>query len=527
MKIGLLVDHMKIRRWQADAIRQLGDDVALIAYNCTNAPAAPRRWRHFAYYLLNQLSLRNELTRRISLSTAARLADRVDFECEADGAWQSLPAGVVGRINADRPDAIVKFGLGLLRVPEQLAVPMLSYHHGDPRRYRGRPAGFYEMLKGEPVIGQIVQVLTNRLDAGPVVAYVETRVQPHSYRATMRDAYAASPLLMKEAVDRAMANRPLDIAPEGPAYRLPSVSTVLRFAGQRLAAKLRRLAYGLFIEKAWRVASAPFGFAEPPFLNAFPPPATWRLLECPPEYRFLADPFPVAESGILVEAMRSVTGLGEIVEIRNGQVGTVLAGGGHYSYPGTLATRTGDFLLPETSQWSDPALFRLEGGSALPAGPLNFARPARLIDPTLHERDGTIYLFGNDYSEGDYVLRLWLAERLDGCFVEHPASPLRISPRGARMAGSLVERQNLYRFGQDSSRGYGDGVLLFRVDELTPTRYAETLVDELRFSGVHGPHTVNFASGTVLFDFYDHRMAPLAWLRRIRNRLASMRPPAP
>lgn len=522
MKIGLLLDNCAICRWQSDALRQLGEDVTFVAYNCTNARSAPRRWRHLPYYALNLASLRTALTRKTSLADSVKLAGQVDFECKAEGVWQSLPDSLIDRINADKPDAIVKFGMGLLRIPERLAAPVLSYHHGDPRRFRGRPAGFYELLNGERVLGQIVQILSNRLDAGPVVAFAETRVHRHSYRATMREAYGTSPLLLPKALTLAITGQVLDIAGEGRVYRLPSPWTVLRFASQRLAAKLLRLAYGLFIEKAWRVASTPLQFHEPPFFDTFPQPASWLTVECPREFRFLADPFPnPAGEGMLVEAMRSSTGLGEIIHLATGQQRTLLAGGGHYSYPATLTTRAGHFLLPEICQWSSPAVFRLENGRATPIGTLDMSRPTRLVDPTLFARNGTIYLFGNDYSEGDGVLRLWLADQLDGCFCEHPVSPLRISPCGARMAGALVEQGDLYRVGQDRSRDYGDGVLLFRVEEITPSTYRETLVDELRFSTVRGPHTVNFAAGAVLFDFYEHRLAPLAWLRRLRNRLAS------
>ena len=96
---------------------------------------------------------------------------------------------------------VTKFGMGLLRVPPdaEFSIPIISFHHGDLRKFRGRPAGFYELLNGEPVVGQVVQRLTNRLDAGEVLAFAETKARPHSYRATMEDAYRTSPLLLPQA----------------------------------------------------------------------------------------------------------------------------------------------------------------------------------------------------------------------------------------------------------------------------------------------------------------------------------------
>ena len=40
----------------------------------------------------------------------------------------------------------------------------MSFHHGDPRKYRGRPSGFYEIANKEKIQGQVVQILTPKLD---------------------------------------------------------------------------------------------------------------------------------------------------------------------------------------------------------------------------------------------------------------------------------------------------------------------------------------------------------------------------
>jgi len=155
--------------------------------------------------------------------------------------------------------------MGLLRVPDALECRVLSYHHGDPRRFRGRPGGFYELLDDVPTVGQIVQIISNRLDSGAVVAFAETRAQPHSYRATMTEAYRLSPLLMRTAVRNCLSGKVLPIEPTGRNYRLPSNSTVVRFAAKVAATKMRRLIYGAFFEKAWEVASAEVSPETPAF----------------------------------------------------------------------------------------------------------------------------------------------------------------------------------------------------------------------------------------------------------------------
>ena len=153
-------------------------------------------------------------------------ADQIfGFECEHDGIWQRLPGILVERFAADGVTVVVKFGMGLLRIPDEAAfsIPILSYHHGDPRRFRGRPAGFYELLGGERVVGQIVQRLSGKLDAGEALAFAETKAHAHSYRATMAEAYRTSPLLLGRAIRNARVGRRIDMTPGSRVTRLPGL----------------------------------------------------------------------------------------------------------------------------------------------------------------------------------------------------------------------------------------------------------------------------------------------------------------
>lgn len=520
MRIGVIIDHGALRKWQADALLKLADDAQFLVYDCTNAPPAPRKLRHAPYYALNLLSLRSRQTARVRIPDRLTIIDRTRFECEIDGAWQKLPQVLLDRIEADRPDLLVKFGMGLLRVPPNLRLPILSYHHGDPRAFRGRPAGFYELLTGRASVGQVVQILSDRLDAGEVVAFGETKAEAYSWRRTMVDAYCASPLLLPVAVRNVLAGNRIAMDRAGKNYRLPSALTVLRFVAGRAAAAVKRMAYGVCVEKVWEVAEAPMpGDADLP--ADFPDQSQWQKVDRPRGYRFLADPFPHPDGGLLVEGLRSSTGRGEILHIDSAGGRVLLNGKVHYSYPASICIGGTRYLVPEVSEWSLPLLFRLSGDAAEPLGELKVAGRPRLIDPTLVERGGTIFLFANDASEGDGVLRLWIGDRVEGEFAEHPASPILISPAGARMGGAIFERGGaLFRTGQDFRRHYGDGLLLFQIEELSRNAYRERAVGELRFSDRRGPHTLNFAPGKVIFDFYRDRFSPTAGLRRLRSALA-------
>lgn len=525
MKIGLIVDHGTIAAWQAETLWTLVQDNEFAVYRCLNTRRSRRLARHAFYYLLNLLALRTRLTKRTPLPADLKVVSEVSFASELDGNWQRLPDSLLERINQDRPDFILKFGMGLLRIPSKsdLAVPILSYHHGNPSEFRGRPAGFYELMQGRDTVGQVIQILSNELDAGKVVAFGETKAHPYSYRATMLEAYRCSPLLLRMAIRNLASGKsvPLRVAPK--AYRLPSNATVVRFVGQRLAEHFKRLVYGAFIEKIWQVAEAPLTSETQIIeLSDFPRPDQWQLLERPRGYRFLADPFyDPSGSGVLVEALRRSSGLGEILRL-DGSGATVLSDRqGHYSYPGTFSHAGERYVLPEMSEWSAPKLYRLAESRLEELGALNVPGSQRLLDPTLHAEDSKIFLFANCATEGGSVLRLWVSDALTAPFEEHPASPICVSPAGGRMAGAILGSGNArFRFGQENQREYGDGVVLFRIERLSADEYDEVRVGELRFDQCHGPHTINARQGSVLFDWYRNRISLLAGARRFRSSLA-------
>ena len=524
MRIAILCNGRTLSDWQRRAIELIAKDHELYLLVCDDPPLPRRPVRHGLYYLLNLLSVRNRLTRPVPFPTGDfRIAGRIEFTPDMDGAWASLPDDALRWIAEQRIDAIVKFWLTLLRVPDtdRLAVPILSYHHGDPRSFRGRPAGFHELIQGKPFLGQIVQILSNRLDSGEVLAIAESRIAEQSYRRTLIEAFRLSPLLLPKALSALKDGTRLPIEPTGPMYRLPSNLAVIRFVTQKLVRLARRLAYGAFVEKHWRVSLVAATAGDPleAIGKANAAVEGWRTLPVRPPHRFHADPFyNWADGSILLEAMDGWTGKGELVRVTGNGQREIAGMAGHVSYPAGVSEGGRDYLVPEVCGWSRPAVFAIEGGEARRVADLDIDEPA-IFDPTLLRHDGRLYLFGNRRSEKPCVLRLWSADGLFGRFEEHPASPIRISVRGGRMAGPVHRwPAGLVRLGQDFPSGYGDGVIAFRIDEIGPDRYRETEMGAASFDRVKGPHTLSIQDDMLLFDWYRERLSPFAGIRRLMNR---------
>jgi folate-dependent phosphoribosylglycinamide formyltransferase PurN len=149
-----------------------------------------------------------------------------------------------------RPDSVFRTGFGIIREPVLSLAPkgVISFHHGNLRKYRGQPVGFWELYHGERELGVCVQVLTEELDAGRIV--VQKNVPIHwsdTWGALERRAYAESRPMLHEAC--VLLDRP-DFEPEvvpreelGTLFTTPNLRQWLtlqaRVALRRMRARLR------------------------------------------------------------------------------------------------------------------------------------------------------------------------------------------------------------------------------------------------------------------------------------------------
>ncbi|WP_129116675.1 formyltransferase family protein [Halegenticoccus tardaugens] len=92
-----------------------------------------------------------------------------------DGPGVELPDDVVDGVVLEA-DVAVQYGMGLLagRVLDAPDRGILSFHHGDVREYRGIGFGFWEFLNGESEGGVTLQILSEEIDAGEIVAIRRT-----------------------------------------------------------------------------------------------------------------------------------------------------------------------------------------------------------------------------------------------------------------------------------------------------------------------------------------------------------------
>lgn len=180
----------------------------------------------------------------------------------------------------------------------------------------------------------------------------------------------------------------------------------------------------------------------------------------------------------------------------------------HFSYPFVFEDDGEVYMLPETGWQHNVRLYKAQNDDLtdfkLHKILLEREKPDSNIefdwcDSCLYKKDSTYYLFTSIKTTVSYHLQLYISDRLEGPYKEHPSSPVVSSNKTGRCAGSLLEHDgHLYRYAQDCSNTYGGQVNLLEIDELTPHTYREHLVQENilpihQHFYRHGGHQVNFA----------------------------------
>ena len=209
-----------------------------------------------------------------------------------------------------------------------------------------------------------------------------------------------------------------------------------------------------------------------------------RWLELFPRHGYYADPFPFVADGrlkLLVE--------GYDYDDRTGYIALLDPDGppatrvtrldlplpGHLSYPFLLHEDGVAFCVPESHQARRVALLRAARFPTRWVEDTVLLADFAGVDATPVRHDGRWWLFTADHDRQDQErLFLFMADALRGPWRPHPGNPVKTSRRSARPAGRpFVHEGVLYRPAQDCTRTYGGAVVLNRVVELTPERFAE------------------------------------------------------
>lgn len=123
-------------------------------------------------------------------------------------------------------------GFGIVKEPLLSLTPrgILSYHHGDMRKYRGQPVALWELYNGEKEMGVTVQRLAAGIDKGMPIVEKAVAIERKDTVTTLRErAMAASTSMMHQALQKIQAPdfQPSPLPHYGPIYTIPNLRQYL------------------------------------------------------------------------------------------------------------------------------------------------------------------------------------------------------------------------------------------------------------------------------------------------------------
>lgn len=497
LRVGLLVDSLVLPRWKRRIVEEVAAcPVARIAVVAQGA--APRRAR--------SRRLLADLYRRLDYRHFRREGLDAFAASDASDLLANCPRADPEALDAVDVDAWIRLGAWC---PSGIAA-----RHGVWSLPDDTNLGLREVLEAQPTTRSFLEIRIAG-EAPRAVALSHSSTDHISVHRTRNHT------CWKTATFVARTLR--DLAHDGPGAlageALPDVRPLpgnleTCVLALRLGLRyLRRKVRDLCTHEQWYPA---YRFDAQPR----PPGEAFADLErlVPPRDRFWADPFPVHRDGrtwLFFEELPFRTGKGHISVVEIDPEGgvrepvEVLRRDYHLSYPFVFEWQGETYLLPETAADRKVRLFRCRSFPDAWEEDRVLLDGVNAVDATLAEEDGRWWMFVNigAFGAGNWdELHLFHAATPLGPWTPHRHNPVRSDCRAARPAGRLFRWQgDLYRPAQNCSGTYGREIALHRILRLTPEKYEECHVADLKPAWGERAHTLNTGTGLHVVDVLQRR----------------------
>ncbi len=550
LRVCLLVNSFIQPRWVAEVIKDIkASSIAEIALVIKNAKAessngrkhglASKFWENRNYLLYSAYSKLDERVFKVKQnafemrSIEDLVADSAvlnvepvmkkfsDYFTEAD----------IQTILEYKLDVALRFGFRILKgdVLRIAKHGVWSYHHGDASVNRGSPPGFWEVMKGEPLTGSVLQVLTNELDNGKVIyrSWSSTN-EKFSVKRNKNNYYWKSSAFVMRKLKELYENNEPALKEDDPRqasfrpyynrlYKKPTNAEMLPLLTALASRAVTKTLQDAISYDQWFLA---YKFkSDPKDINN----SLYRFKYLiPPKDRFWADPFPTKVDDkyfIFFEEYTYKSDKAHISVIELNKNGTiqgplkVLEREYHLSYPFIFEWQGNHYMIPETGAKKTIELYRCHSFPTKWELEKVLMENVRAVDTTLAEMDGLWWMFVNiaadEVSYNYDELHLFYAASPMGPWKPHKRNPVVSDVRHARPAGRLFRWNNeLYRPAQDCSKHYGYAISINKITHHSLDEYQEEEVSKILPAwdkSVIGTHTLNSFEDLTVIDCLKKR----------------------
>jgi len=542
IRVGLLIDSNDIPFWAYEMINELEKSsyalvVLLIIKEKPNTGIQKKSFlkkiNYLFYVIYRKLDDivfgKSEMLSRQNISNIKKI-QTVRVKPKTQGIYEIIEENDIQQIQYYNTDILIRIGFGLLK-GEILRIPkygVWSLHHGDNKTNRGGPPGMWELIEKRSSIGMVLQIISDKIDAGIVIDETSSSVDPLSLNRTLNAHYAKSGALILRNIEFLfkfgfevfsekinVKNREIQIY-SNKFYKSPKNSEFISFFVRFISSLIiNRIKYYLFIEQ-WFLY---YKFSRTTDFN-FQLYSFKKLI--PPKDRFWADPFIVERNEkyyIFLEEFIYKTNKAHIsmaVLEKNGFLNPpqpILETNYHLSYPYIFIDDDDKiYMIPESSSIRKIDLYTTLEFPYQWTHVKTLFNDISAVDSTIIRYRNKYWLFTNiranrNCSSSD-ELHLFFANDLLGEWHNHPMNPIVSDVRKSRPAGRIFNINNtLYRPTQDCSVRYGYGFKIAQILELSETRYSEKIIEDISpsWDNIIATHTFNFSSKLTIIDGLKRR----------------------
>ncbi len=515
LRFGIMCSGAVFQRWQADALLELmaggHRPVLLITDPRTPPPISKvksllkRDWRVFLFTFLENRLFKPSARKPVDLALDMTGIQRLECRVRQQGYSEYFEDRDIAVIRNCNLDFILRFGFNIIRgdILTTARFGVWSFHHGDEVKYRGGPAGFWEIFNGDPVNGAILQQLTDKLDGGIILKKGYLKTIRHSYRGNLEQLFSVSsswPAMVAGMIATKAPTQFLKSETSAPVYKLPGNGNMLLFLLKLFRNKISFHYAGLFRSEDWNIGIVDHPLPEIALGNVILKSSDIRWFPVMAKGTYLADPsgFTVDEKlHILAEKFSYANGKAVISEfilspgafpsLSEGEThgfppplpvyapSPCMTGNGyHLSYPYVAEYEGEVYCIPESYQSGTITLYHRDRMTGRFFPDRILLDKVQAVDPTVFLYDGLWWLSFTMKEHSNSHLYLFYSKDLEGPYQPHACNPVKIDIRSARPAGTpFIHKGILYRPAQDCSVTYGGRTVINKVVRLTADQFVE------------------------------------------------------
>ena len=544
---GIMTHGMVLSRWQNECIKHLLDsgiaEATLIINDASVSNSKTSVWqklkaylnKHFVYKLSSRIIFKVPAFENILVNDVLKDVTVINCNTLKKGKFSEYfyPEDIE-QIKSHNLDFILRFGFNIIK-GDILKVPkygVWSYHHGNELKFRGGPAGFWEIYKKNKINGVVLQQLNDLIDAGVIINRRSFQTVSHSYSEHLNKLMMHSTDMPLQVCKRIIYGDKSSFQKEhsstkAPMNRLPNNWQMINFFAILFFNRINFHINRLFKQEHWDI-----GVIAKEENNSIPfntKGVKWLGLR--KGSRYTADSFCFEANNtnyVVFEDYDYKTSKGKISLLRLNEnmdplnIKTILEKPYHLAYPFVFQYDNNIYLIPETAVNGTIELRKWNEANQM-FDFLQVLIDVAGVDSSIvyHKEQWWIFCGLKDDLPNE-KLHIFYADKLTGPYKAHSLNPVKTDPAGSRPAGQfVVENGSLFRPAQHSVKWYGEKISWFKINTLTPRSFSEEYVGDLKPESTwdynKGLHTFSQTSKFILIDAKKRVSGWYAFLAALKN----------